>query len=193
VVSTTIHEDLLFFEPRPYHSQGLSNQDLSQRNTNTLCRGRHQNYTKSEKKSPALEFLLQNKSCCYTKPPVQTSITSSLLHPSKAHRICSVKMAGYSWEDFFEIFYSYSNYLFFALSWRLLWVQSWHALAGWEAGKYLKHFAWRRERSQRSLVFGLDVSILFTSFPYMFSTFVERIPDVGNLEPVRFVVFRDRG
>jgi len=101
VVSTTIHEDLLFFEPRPYHSQGLSNQDLSQRNTNTLCRGRHQNYTKSEKKSPALEFLLQNKSCCYTKPPVQTSITSSLLHPSKAHRICSVKMAGYSWEDFF--------------------------------------------------------------------------------------------
>jgi len=96
-------------------------------------------------------------------------------------------------KTFFEIFYSYSNYLFFALSWRLLWVQSWHALAGWEAGKYLKHFAWRRERSQRSLVFGLDVSILFTSFPYMFSTFVERIPDVGNLEPVRFVVFRDRG
>jgi hypothetical protein len=56
------------------------------------------------KESPCLGISSSNKSCRYTKPPVQTFITSSLLHPSKAHRICSVKMAGYPWKDLFEIF-----------------------------------------------------------------------------------------
>jgi hypothetical protein len=44
---------------------------------------------KAKRKASAWNFLF-NISCRYT-PPVQTFIAASL-HPSKAHRICSVKM-----------------------------------------------------------------------------------------------------
>ncbi|KAN0117008.1 hypothetical protein V8E51_002985 [Hyaloscypha variabilis] len=124
VVGTTIHED--FFEPRPCHSQGHSNPDLSHRTTSHLAVDGTKNHTKSEKKSPCLG-ISSTKSCRYTKPPVQTFITFSLLHPKLA---CS------------------------------------GGRGGW---KYLKHFAWRRERSQWSLVFGLDISNLFARlFIYVF-------------------------
>jgi hypothetical protein len=69
---------------------------------------------KAKRKAPCLG-ISSTKSCRYTKPPVQTFITFSLLHPSKAHRICSVKMAGYSWKDLLKYFTSYLNYVFFAL------------------------------------------------------------------------------
>jgi len=112
VVGTTIHED--FFEPRPCHSQGHSNPDLSHRTTSHLAVDGTKTTPKAKRKAPCLG-ISSTKSCRYTKPPVQTFITFSLLHPSKAHRICSVKMAGYSWKDLLKYFTSYLNYVFFAL------------------------------------------------------------------------------
>jgi hypothetical protein len=53
-----------------------------------------------------LEFLFEQIMSLY-KPPVQILLHLSsflLLHPSKAHRICSVKMAGCFGKEDFEIF-----------------------------------------------------------------------------------------
>jgi hypothetical protein len=62
--------------------------------------------TKSEKKSLVSEFLLQTNHVVIQNLLYRVSSTqTSILHPSKAHRICSVKMAGYSWgSKTFEIF-----------------------------------------------------------------------------------------
>ena len=99
VVGTTIHED--FFEPWPSHSQGHSNQGNPHRTTITPCRGRHQKSHQKQKEKPCLGFFLQTYRVVIQGPPVQTLLQSSILPPSKAHRICSVKMAGYSWERSF--------------------------------------------------------------------------------------------
>jgi hypothetical protein len=61
--------------------------------------GQQKTTPKREKKSTlVLEFSLQTKSCRYTKPVhifFYIYLRFYLLHPSKAHRICSVKMASY--------------------------------------------------------------------------------------------------
>lgn len=95
-------------------------------------------------------------------------ITSSLLYPSKAHRICSVKMAGYPWKDLWNILQVIL--IMFSLLCLAFNLGPELACSGGRGGwKYLKHFAWRRERSQWSLVFGLDISNLFARlFIYVF-------------------------
>jgi hypothetical protein len=79
-----------FFEPRPT-SQGHSNHvAMTHRTHITLHIGRHQNTTQKAKRKALTWNFLFNISCRYTTP-VQSSFATSL-HPSKAHRICSVKM-----------------------------------------------------------------------------------------------------
>jgi len=57
VVDTTIHED--FFEPRPSHSRGHSNQDLPHRTTSHLAVDGTKTTPKAKRKALASEFLLQ--------------------------------------------------------------------------------------------------------------------------------------
>jgi hypothetical protein len=121
--------------------------------TSTLAVDGPKNHPEKRKeKHRVLEFFSSNKSCRYTKP-VQIFyiyLRFYLLHPSKAHRIFSVKMAGYFWGKKILNIYSYSNCLFvLAFCW---------SRAGmlWRDGRlgYLKHFVQRRDRSQWSLSLG---------------------------------------
>jgi hypothetical protein len=100
VVGTANHED--FFEPwsctNMYQLRTFEPRHTTPHHTTHLAVDGPKTTSKSEKKStPALEFFSSNKSCRYTKP-VQTFyiyLRFYPLHPSKAHGICSVKMAGY--------------------------------------------------------------------------------------------------
>lgn len=114
-------------------SYGNSNQGTPQ-HINPY-RGRPQKpYEKRKEKHHVLEFFSSNKSCCYTKP-VQIfyiHLRFYLLHLSKAHRISSVKMAGYFWGKKILKYYSYPNYCLFVLA--FCWSRAGMLWRDWEAG-----------------------------------------------------------
>jgi hypothetical protein len=171
-----------FSNPIAIHSQGHSNQGMPTPppHHHTLPWTAPKSHRKAKRKSPVLEVLLQTNHVVIQKPPVQTFYyRSSLLHPSKAHRICSVKMAGYSWQDFLEIVYSYFNTFFFfvyllclALTWSragTLWQD------GGRGRKHLKHFVQRkRTLAMESCLWARCLDLVHVSSTiYMFSTFVK--------------------
>jgi hypothetical protein len=108
------------------------------------------NHTKSEKKSaPSWNFSSIQIMSLYI------FLYRNLLHlhsSKQGAQDCSVKMAGcFGKGDFFEIFTSILIICF--LFWRLF-VQSWHALAGWEAGKSEAFCAAKRTLALESLSLG---------------------------------------
>jgi len=128
VVGTTIHEDFLrtmaisqprIFEPM-FTTRHHTTSHLAVDSTTPKL---HQ----KRKEKPRLGISYSNKSCRYTKTSC-TDFYYTSLHPSKAHRICSVKMVlGKDfWKYFTTILITCSCLLCLALTV----VQSWHALAG---------------------------------------------------------------
>jgi hypothetical protein len=91
-----------FFEPWPTHSQTFEPMYATPNHLALAVDGT-KIYTEKRKEKPGLGISSSNKLCRYIKPPVQTFSTSSLLYPSKAHRICSVKMTNCSRERLFGL------------------------------------------------------------------------------------------
>jgi len=119
------------------------------------CRGRHQNTTKAKRKALPRNFLQTNH--VVIQNLLYRLLLQHLLFFIQARR---TGFAALKWQERRLEFIFTANYLSFALFGVYLCVQSWRALAGLGGWEYLKHFAWRRERSQWSLIFGLDVWIL---------------------------------
>ncbi|PMD22197.1 hypothetical protein NA56DRAFT_96749 [Hyaloscypha hepaticicola] len=142
-----------FFEPRPNEPRTFEPCCHDTPYHITLHTGRHQNTTpKAKRKASAWNFLF-NISCRYT-PPVQTFITTSLLHPSKAHRICSVKTTLGNTSG--NTLQSYANNLFLSPMFTLFGVLLWTRVGMlWRDGRLgnLQHFTRRRKRPYRSPVF----------------------------------------
>lgn len=154
------------------YSQGHSNQGR-QHCPISPCRGRHQNHSKKRKKALSWNFFFKQIMLLYKTSCTDFYYISSLLHPSKAHRICSVKMAGYILRKTLEIFYSYSNYFFVCFVWRLIWsrVGMLWRMGGWE---YLKHFVQRkRTLVLESCLWARCLDLCTFLLPYMFSAFVK--------------------
>jgi hypothetical protein len=130
--------------------------------------------TPKSEKALSWNFFFKQIMLLYKTSCTDFDYISSLLHPSKAHRICSVKMAGYFLRKTLEIFYSYSNYLFFVcFVWRLIWsrVGMLWRMGGWE---YLKHFVQRkRTLVLESCLWARCLDLCTFLLPYMFSAFVK--------------------
>jgi hypothetical protein len=153
-----------FFEPRPNEPRTFEPCCHDTPYHITLHTGRHQNTTpKAKRKASAWNFLF-NISCRYT-PPVQTFITTSLLHPSKAHRICSVKTTLGNTSG--NTLQSYANNLFLFLMFTLFGVLLWTRVGMlWRDGRLgnLQHFTRRRKRPYRSPVFWVRCFDLFAFY-----------------------------
>jgi len=113
VVGTTIHED--FFEPRPCHSQGHSNPDLSHRTTSHLAVDGTKTIPKAKRKALGFEFLQPNLVVIQN---LLYRLLLPLLFFIQARR---TGFAVLKWQailgkkDLLKYFTSYLNYVFSAL------------------------------------------------------------------------------
>jgi hypothetical protein len=171
VAGTAIHED--FHQTMATYSQGHSNQADNTAPHQTAVDGT-KTTPKSERK-PCRGTSSLNRSCCYTKPPVQTFITY-LLFFTQARRtgFAALKWQAISYERLWKYFtVILIIYFLFALFWRLIWsrVGMLWRMGGWE---YLKHFVQRkRTLVLESCLWARCLDLCTFLLPYMFSAFVK--------------------
>lgn len=129
---------------------------------------------KSERK-PCLGTSSLNRSCCYTKPPVQTFITYLLFFiPARRTGFAALKWQAISYERIWKYFtVILIIYFFVCFVWRLIWsrVGMLWRMGGWE---YLKHFVQRkRTLVLESCLWARCLDLCTFLLPYMFSAFVK--------------------